>query len=116
MELASDTMWTLSGKKTLITYMLIWLVEFKADVMTRSSESRKGLNQICAFAQHASENAGNFGALKKRDKGIDASLDSMSLGLDHLVECYKLRHDLYDKYLGSWIFSQGTQNLDITHS
>ena len=28
MELASDTLWTLSGK-TLITYMHIWLVEFK---------------------------------------------------------------------------------------
>ena len=29
MELASDTMWTLRGI-TLIAYMLIWLVEFKA--------------------------------------------------------------------------------------
>jgi hypothetical protein len=29
MELASDTLWTLSGI-TLITYMHIWLVEFKA--------------------------------------------------------------------------------------
>ena len=29
MDLASDTMWTLSGI-TLITYMHIWLVEFKA--------------------------------------------------------------------------------------
>ena len=28
MDLASDTLWTLSGK-TLITYMHIWLVEFK---------------------------------------------------------------------------------------
>jgi len=28
MELASDTLWTLSGK-TLITYMHIWLVELK---------------------------------------------------------------------------------------
>ena len=31
MELASDTLWTLSGK-TLITYMHIWLVEFKANL------------------------------------------------------------------------------------
>ena len=29
MDLASDTLWTLSGI-TLITYMHIWLVEFKA--------------------------------------------------------------------------------------
>ena len=29
MDLASDTMWTLKGI-TLITYMHIWLVEFKA--------------------------------------------------------------------------------------
>ena len=31
MELASDTMWTLSGI-TLVTYMHIWLVEFKANL------------------------------------------------------------------------------------
>ena len=31
MELASDTMWTLS-EITLITYMHIWLVEFKANL------------------------------------------------------------------------------------
>ena len=31
MDLASDTLWTLRGI-TLVTYMHIWLVEFKADL------------------------------------------------------------------------------------